>query len=456
MKTRTTIYVSMPFEPEHQRPALAVADQVEVSNYDNLQQLHICHPMFNLEDLLQVQLQHHQFTFGLQQRLVPVAQALQLQQLQVQQPVGLQIQINKLIWNPIAILILVMANVLVCFIQPIPIYGMTTDHGGCVSLILIIIVWHVKTLIVELIVLDLWREWRTLIWLWTSLWITEPQRVVQCRQPQQLVIMQLEHQPQLLPEDQLPLPVIQNLRQEINALSVLFGVCNTIRELHLDFILDINDFGMNVNTNKNYVGVTCPQPRDRPALHPQLLQQQLQGHRGQLGQRIRQPIPFLHLRSITCHQWYPILFLVTMDPCTIMLFRECTEDTLTELTDGILIRILHRYQLLPMLQFKERRERRLPHRWQLWACIPSCCNLLGPCPVMRLTLELWNNEGQRPTVVEPPKDALNRILSHINSNHFPVKRKKKLMKKMKLINVQFVYVVSRLCSKKFFVKNKYV
>ena len=97
MKTRTTIYVSMPFEPEHQRPALAVADQVEVSNYDNLQQLHICHPMFNLEDLLQVQLQHHQFTFGLQQRLVPVAQALQLQQLQVQQPVGLQIQINKLI-----------------------------------------------------------------------------------------------------------------------------------------------------------------------------------------------------------------------------------------------------------------------------------------------------------------------------------------------------------------------
>ena len=66
---------------------------------------------------------------------------------------------------------------------------------------------------------------------------------------------------------------------------------------------------------------------------------------------------------------------------------------------------------------------------------------------MKLTSELWNNEGQRPTVVEPPKDALNRILSHINSNHFPVKRKKKLMKKMKLINVQFVYVVSRLCSK---------
>ena len=186
MKTRTTIYVSMPFEPE-QRPVVA-AGQVEVSNCDNLQLLHTCHPMSNLEDRHQVQLQHHQFMFGLQRRLlVPVARVVLRVHQQLQQPAeDLQIQINKLTWNPI--LTLVMANVLACFIQP-PISGMITDLGGCVSLILIIIVWHVKMLIVELIVLDLLREWHTLTWLWISLWITEPRRL-RLRLPQQPVVQQ--------------------------------------------------------------------------------------------------------------------------------------------------------------------------------------------------------------------------------------------------------------------------
>ena len=80
--------------------------------------------------------------------------------------------------------------------------------------------------------------------------------------------------------------------------------------------------------------------------------------------------------------------------------------------------------------------------WRPEACTRSCYNLLGLFPQMKPICELWNNDEPRPTVEEHPKVALNVTPFLTSSNHFLVKRRKKVMKKMRLISAPFACVVS--------------